>query len=249
MPFQAVKRFSWRPLIMTIPWLTHSDKSKFPPVKRALDDGLLAAGGDLSTERLLCAYRAGIFPWFNENDPILWWSPNPRMVLFTDEIKLSRSLRKTMRTTELVVTLDNAFEQVMDACSQPRSSDIKSDPGTWIHPEMIDAYLQLHQQGHAHSVECWQNDKLVGGLYGVAIGHMFFGESMFSRVRDSSKIALVVLCQQLEKWGFPLIDCQVHSEHLASLGAKEINRDEFIKIITPLCAANVPAQHWQISTS
>ena len=221
---------------MTLPWLSLANDDQFPPIEHALEDGLVAAGGDLSPQRLLNAYRHGLFPWFNQNDPILWWSPNPRMVLFTDKIKRSKSLKKTLKTTSIKVTLDQAFEQVMAACSQPRS-DLIDDPnnGTWIHPEMIDAYVQLHQQGHAHSVECWQDGELVGGLYGVAIGKMFFGESMFSRIRDSSKIALVALCQQLERWGFKLIDCQVFSEHLASLGAEEIEQDEFMKYIHSLC--------------
>ncbi|NOQ94044.1 MAG: leucyl/phenylalanyl-tRNA--protein transferase [Methylophaga sp.] len=234
---------------MTLPWLSLSNDSQFPPVEDAFDDGLVAAGGDLSPERLLNAYRHGLFPWFNENDPILWWSPNPRMVLFTDKIKLSKSLKKTLRTTTLTISLDREFEQVMTACSLPRT-DIKDAPnsGTWIHPEMIDAYIQLHQQGSAHSVECWQDDKLVGGLYGVAIGKMFFGESMFSSVRDSSKVALVALCQQLHRWGFELIDCQVYSEHLASLGAEEIDREDFISHINDLSQQDTPNRPWQIDT-
>ncbi|MDC9725150.1 MAG: leucyl/phenylalanyl-tRNA--protein transferase [Gammaproteobacteria bacterium] len=232
---------------MSLPWLSLSNDTQFPPVEDAFDDGLVAAGGDLSPQRLLNAYRQGLFPWFNENDPILWWSPNPRMVLFTDKIKLSRSLKKTLRTTTLTISLDRKFKQVMTACALPRT-DVKDDPnnGTWIHPEMIDAYLKLHQQGSAHSVECWQDDKLVGGLYGVAIGKMFFGESMFSSVRDSSKIALVALCQQLHRRGFALIDCQVYSEHLASLGAEEIDREDFISYINELTQQESPNKQWQL---
>jgi len=232
---------------MSLPWLSLSNDNQFPSVEYALDDGLVAAGGDLSPKRLLNAYCHGLFPWFNEDDPILWWSPDPRMVLFTDKVKLSRSLKKTLRTTTLSVTLDRAFEHVMHACSLPRT-DSKHDANnsTWIHPEMIDAYSQLHQQGHAHSVECWQGNKLVGGLYGVSIGKMFFGESMFSTVRDSSKIALVALCQQLERWGFELIDCQIYSEHLSSLGAEEIDRKDFIHSINELCLQVSPRKPWQL---
>jgi len=234
---------------MSLPWLSLSNDNQFPPIKDAFEDGLVAAGGDLSPNRLLNAYRHGLFPWFNEDDPILWWSPNPRMVLFTDKIKLSKSLKKTLRTSSLSISFDRAFEQVMTACSQPRT-DLADDPnnGTWIHPEMIDAYVSLHQQGHAHSIECWQDGVLVGGLYGVAIGKMFFGESMFSRVRDSSKIALVTLCQQLNRWGFSLIDCQVYSDHLASLGAEEIEQAEFIKYINEYCQQDNVSNTWLLDS-
>mgnify|MGYP000323572920 CR=1 FL=1 len=234
---------------MSLPWLSLSNDDQFPPIEDAFEDGLVAAGGDLSPSRLLNAYRHGLFPWFNENDPILWWSPNPRMVLFTDKIKLSRSLKKTLRTSAFTITFDQRFEQVMAACSQPRS-DLADDPNnaTWIHPEMIDAYVALHQQGHAHSVECWQGGELVGGLYGIAIGKMFFGESMFSRVRDSSKIALVTLCQQLNRWGFSLIDCQVYSEHLASLGAEEIEQTDFIQYINELCQQDKSSEVWLLDS-
>ena len=217
---------------MSLAWLSLSDKSQFPSVKDSLEDGLLAVGGDLSPTRILNAYKQGIFPWFNEGDPILWWSPNPRLVLFTDEVKISKSLKKTLRKNTLSIRFDTAFKHVMLACSAPRSD---TDSGTWIHPEMIEAYTHLHQQGHAHSIECWQNDQLVGGLYGIAIGKMFFGESMFSTVTDSSKIALVTLCQQLHHWGFELIDCQVYSDHLARLGAVEIDRSDFITHINDAC--------------
>tara|TARA_R110001606_G_scaffold361754_3_gene514982 strand:+ start:39950 stop:40678 length:729 start_codon:yes stop_codon:yes gene_type:complete len=220
---------------MTITWLALRDDGLFPPVNQAFDDGLLAAGGDLSTTRLLSAYRQGIFPWFNKNDPILWWSPDPRLVLWTDQIKLSKSLKKTIRTTLMTVTFDLAFTQVITACSLPRQAGIDSGNSTWIHPDMIEAYNELHQQGHAHSVECWLDGQLVGGLYGIAIGQAFFGESMFSTVTDSSKLALVALCQQLQRWGFPLIDCQIYSEHLASLGALEISRNHFIEQLDKVC--------------
>ncbi|MDH2917024.1 MAG: leucyl/phenylalanyl-tRNA--protein transferase [Gallionella sp.] len=207
-----------------IPWL-HTD-SPFPPVSRALPqpNGLLAAGGDLSPQRLLEAYRHGIFPWFNSGDPILWWSPDPRMILIPSEFKLSHSLRKVIRKGAFEVHTDTAFEQVMCACAAPRNGE----NGTWVTEEMIAAYCELHRLGYAHSVEVWIGDELIGGLYGVAIGKMFYGESMFSRRSDASKIALALLARQLERWGFGMIDCQMHTPHLASLGARAIPRAEFI---------------------
>lgn len=233
---QKSSTVSWFNRVMSIIWLSTQVDSAFPDLDMANEDGLLAAGGDLSPIRLLNAYRHGAFPWFGKNDPILWWSPDPRMVLFTDEIKISKSLKKTLRNTSLTITFDHAFKPVIHACSQPRKQDnIDPENTTWIHPDMIDAYIELHRQGFAHSVECWHNDELAGGLYGIAIGKMFFGESMFSYLRDSSKIALVALCQQLQAWEYPLIDCQVYSRHLASMGAQEIPRHQFIDLITPLC--------------
>ncbi len=198
----------------------------FPPLQQALEypNGLLAAGGDLSPARLLDAYRHGIFPWFSEGDPILWWSPDPRMVLFPDEFKIANSLRKTLRNGHYEVRTDTAFEQVMRACAAPR----EGASGTWILEEMISAYCELHKMGYAHSVETWLDDELVGGLYGMALGRMFYGESMFSRHSDASKIALAHLAAQLERWDFGMIDCQMHTPHLASLGAREIARSEFI---------------------
>lgn len=220
---------------MTITWLPLQDNGLFPPVNQAFDDGLLAAGGDLSSTRLLSAYRQGIFPWFNKDDPVLWWSPDPRLILKTDQIKLSKSLKKTIRNTLMTITFDRAFSQVITACSMPRQGGADPEGGTWIHPEVIAAYNELHLQGHAHSVECWLDGQLVGGLYGIAIGCAFFGESMFSTVTDSSKLALVALSQQLQRWGFPLIDCQVYTKHLASLGAVEISRHNFIEQLDSLC--------------
>jgi leucyl/phenylalanyl-tRNA--protein transferase len=234
---------------MTITWLSLTDDGLFPPVNQSFDDGLLAAGGDLSTTRLLSAYRQGIFPWFNRNDPILWWSPNPRLILWTDQMKLSKSLKKTIRTTLITVTFDQAFKQVITACSLPRQEGIDPDNSTWIHPDMIAAYNKLHDQGYAHSVECWLDGQLVGGLYGIAIGHVFFGESMFSTVSDSSKLALVALCQQLQRWGFPFIDCQIYSQHLASLGALEITRNDFIKQLDKFCSQDPKINNiglWQL---
>ncbi|MBE9533127.1 MAG: leucyl/phenylalanyl-tRNA--protein transferase [Proteobacteria bacterium] len=220
--------------------------SAFPPVEQAFDDGLLAAGGDLSASRLINAYQHGIFPWFNKNNPILWWSPDPRMVLLTDQVKLSRSLKKSIRLTELTVTMDRAFNDVMIACAAPRLNDNNADDHTWIHPNMIQAYTELHQQGIAHSIECWQQDKLVGGLYGIALGNVFFGESMFSLQQDSSKIALVTLCQQLQRWNYPVIDCQIYSDHLASLGAKEIARSDFVSYIDIENSNAYDNKQWQL---
>lgn len=202
------------------------DQQPFPPVELALEhpNGLLAAGGDLSPERLLDAYRHGIFPWFNADDPILWWSPDPRMVLFPDECRISHSLRKTLRKGNYEIRTDSAFEAVMRACATPRDGQ----DGTWIQEEMIVAYCALHRMGYAHSVETWMEGELVGGLYGMALGRMFYGESMFSRRSDASKIAVAHLAGQLERWGFGMIDCQMSTPHLASLGAREIARGEFV---------------------
>ena len=208
------------------------DNAPFPPLERALraPNGLLAMGGDLSPARLLDAYRHGIFPWFNAEDPILWWSPDPRMVLFPPEFKITRSLRKTLHRKEFEVRTDSAFEQVMRACAAPRNGQ----PGTWIHKEMIASYAALHRMGHAHSVETWMDGKLAGGLYGVAIGRMFYGESMFSNRTDASKIALAHLAAQLARWNFGMIDCQMNTPHLATLGAREIPRMKFIESLQEL---------------
>lgn len=217
-------------------WIDPRDKEFiFPDVSLALDepDGLLAIGGDLNPQRLMAAYRQGIFPWYNAGQPILWWSPNPRTVLFPEKLKISRSLRKTLRKQIFHVTLDQAFTDVIEACSAPRDYD--EQPGTWITADMKQAYQQLHTQGAAHSVECWSDGQLVGGLYGVAIGRVFFGESMFSRRSDASKVAFVTLVQQLSHWGFGLIDCQIHSQHLERLGAEAIDREHFITLLNTLC--------------
>lgn len=219
-----------------IPWLGRAHA--FPPLEHALcePNGLLAAGGDLSPARLLAAYRRGIFPWFGEGEPILWWSPDPRMVLYPAEIRVSRSLRKALRRGDHDIRVDTAFGAVMRACAEPRPHQA----GTWIVPEMIDAYAELHRRGHAHSVEAWRDGHLVGGLYGVAIGRAFFGESMFTRVPDASKLALVHLARQLERWQFGLIDCQMRTAHLASLGAREIPRARFARALEQL--VNYPAE-------
>lgn len=210
-----------------VPWLRGN--APFPPVSRALKspNGLLCAGADLSPARIIDAYSHGIFPWFSEGDPILWWSPDPRMVLFPDELKMSRSLRKAVARGSYETRVDTAFRAVMEECAQPRDGH----GGTWIVPEMVEAYTELHRRGHAHSVESWLDGELVGGLYGVALGRVFFGESMFARAPDASKVALVKLVERLRPQGYRLIDCQQATRHLASLGAREIPRAEFAKLV------------------
>lgn len=205
-------------------WLQR-DSLNFPPLNRALREpnGLLAAGGDLSPARLTQAYRHGCFPWYQDGQPILWWSPDPRTVLFPDELHVSRSLSKCLRQQRYRVTFDQQFNQVIQACAAPRAYA----DGTWITTPMQQAYLQLHQQGLAHSVEVWHEDELVGGLYGLAMGRLFFGESMFSRADNASKVGFVTLVRQLQHWGFSLIDCQMPTEHLHSLGARAISREDF----------------------
>ena len=205
----------------------------FPPVEQAFKEpnGLLAAGGLLTPEWLTQAYRNGIFPWFNKGEPILWWSPDPRAVLFPDELIISRSLRKVINKNRFTITFDKAFIQVMKACAAPR----KNSSGTWITQEMLHAYSELHKFGVAHSVEVWQNGELVGGVYGIVLGQIFFGESMFHRVPNASKVAFVKLIGQLQKQDIKLIDCQIRSDHLQSLGATEIPRTEFLKLLNRYC--------------
>ena len=206
--------------------LRPDNRRRFPPVEYATAEGLLAVGGDLSSERLLEAYRHGIFPWYSAGQPILWWSPDPRAVLYPERLKIRRSLKQTLRRGHFCVRFDTAFRDVMLACAAPR--DQYPGGGTWITDEMIEAYRHLHELGFAHSVETWHDERLVGGLYGVALGGVFFGESMFSRATDASKVALVALAERLRTWGFALIDCQVPSAHLSSLGAEEIPRARFL---------------------
>ena len=205
----------------------------FPPLHKALrdPDGLLAIGGILSNERLLDAYKRGIFPWFNLGQPVMWWSPDPRCVLFPDELKISRSLNKRLRQQQYTVSYDKAFRDVINECAAARNGI----DDTWITDGIKEAYLSLYKLGYAHSVECWQEDKLVGGLYGLAMGKVFFGESMFSRSSDASKVALVDLSQRLIAKEFKLIDCQVHSRHLQTLGAKPIQRELFIQFLNNYC--------------
>ncbi|BAN35670.1 leucyl/phenylalanyl-tRNA--protein transferase [Sulfuricella denitrificans skB26] len=223
-----------------IPWIDND--APFPPLSSALREpnGLLAAGGDLSPQRLIEAYSRGIFPWFNPGEPILWWSPDPRMVLFPGELKVSRSLRKTLKNQTCEIRIDTAFRQVMQACAAPRDGH----SGTWISPAMVAAYTELHRQGLAHSVETWMNGKLVGGLYGISLGRMFYGESMFSLATDASKIAFVHLVRQLDSWGYGMIDCQMKTAHLASLGAREIPRAEFSQKLTELVNFPEDIGHW-----
>ncbi len=225
-----------------IAWLREDEA--FPAVDRALraPNGLLAASGALTPAMLRAAYQHGIFPWSSDGEPVLWWSPDPRLVLFTNELKIARSFRKRLamvaRGEEFTLRVDAAFERVMRACAAPRSGQ----DGTWITAAVIDGYVALHRQGLAHSVELWRADTLVGGLYGVALGRMFFGESMFSRRADASKVALVMLVHQLARWGFELVDCQLSTTHLASLGAREIPRTEFVRHVERLVRqSSVPA--------
>jgi leucyl/phenylalanyl-tRNA--protein transferase len=227
-----------------IPWLRAGDPPEaFPPVDSALaePDGLLCAGGDLAPSRLLAAYRHGIFPWFSDGQPILWWSPDPRTVLYPSELKVSRSLGKTLRNRGFVVTLDRAFDAVMQHCADPALRPA----GTWISPPMQSAYRQLHQLGHAHSFETWDGDRLVGGLYGVALGRVFFGESMFSVERDASKVALHALARLLHAHGGRLIDCQIASAHLESLGARSIPRGEFVDELAAAIPDLQPDPRWR----
>jgi leucyl/phenylalanyl-tRNA--protein transferase len=225
-----------------IPWLEAGDA--FPPVSRALKEpnGLLAVGADLSVARLREAYRRGIFPWFNEDQPILWWSPDPRMVLVPADVKISRSLAKRLRRRDYEVRADTAFGAVMRACAAPRDGHA----GTWITPAMVEAYEAFHCAGHAHSVETWIGDELVGGLYGVALGRVFFGESMFARRTDASKIALAHLARQLERWGYGVIDCQMATAHLARLGAREVPRALFIRKLGELVNYPDPPGAWRL---
>ena len=199
---------------------------RFPPVDLASPEGLLAIGGDLAAGRLIEAYRHGIFPWYSQGQPIMWWSPDPRAVLFSGNIKISRSLAKIIRQSRFNISFDQAFPAVVQACSEPREK--QTEVGTWITPAMASAYCKLHKMGQAHSVEIWQAEKLVGGLYGISLGRAFFGESMFSLTSNSSKIALTMLAKQLQRWNFHFIDCQLPSEHLSSLGVESVTREKLI---------------------
>ena len=232
----------------TLSWLDpHS--LEFPPIEQALEDpdGLIAVGGDLSIERLLAAYRQGIFPWYEAPQPILWWSPNPRTVLFPDKIHISKSLSKRLRRQEYRISFDMAFDQVIEQCANTLRNG-RND--TWIGLAMIEAYRRLHKHGYAHSVECWYQGQLVGGLYGIAIGRMFYGESMFSLRTDASKAAFVHLARQLHRWDFAMIDCQVSNPHLLSMGAEEIDRGRFIDIVTRQINLSGPdPEAWKINDS
>lgn len=223
-----------------LPWL--DGDTPFPPLSRALTspNGLLAAGGDLSPQRLLQAYSQGIFPWYNPGEPILWWSPDPRMVLIPQQLRITRSLAKVLRNRSYEIRVDTAFRQVMTACAAPRDAE----GGSWIGPEIIDGYCALHQLGHAHSIETWIDGELAGGLYGVALGKMFYGESMFARRNDASKIAFVHLVQKLQQWGFGMIDCQMFTHHLHSFGAQLIPRTQFAATLKLLIAEEPMFKPW-----
>jgi leucyl/phenylalanyl-tRNA--protein transferase len=200
----------------------------FPPVSEADEEGILAVGGDLNPERLELAYKSGIFPWFNEGEPILWWAPDPRMVLFLDELIISKSMRNVLNRNQFKVTLNASFKEVMLNCQK---IEREGQNGTWISDEMIDAYCKLNEKGIAKSIEVWQDEVLVGGLYGIDLGHVFCGESMFSKVSNASKVAFIALVNYLEKNNYKLLDCQVYNSHLESLGCREIDRDEFMSIL------------------
>ncbi|MEM7468431.1 MAG: leucyl/phenylalanyl-tRNA--protein transferase [Pseudomonadota bacterium] len=217
----------------------------FPDAETALDDpdGLLAAGGDLREDSLLTAYAQGVFPWFSEGQPILWWCPAERSVMVPGEHKISRSLRKTLNKAQFNVSLDMDFAGVIDACAAPR----EKSPGTWITESMRSAYTRLHRAGYAHSVECYIEDELVGGLYGIALGSVFFGESMFSRRSDASKVALVKLSEYLYEWGYGLIDCQIHNPHLSTMGASLIPRSTFLGALRNLTRQSPSKEAWQLS--
>jgi len=220
---------------------------RFPPVEQASPEGLLAFGGDLRPERLLEAYRHGIFPWYNDDQPILWWSPDPRAVLFPEKLHVSRSLNRSLRSNRFTATLDRCFQEVMTQCAGPRPQ--YPEGGTWITPAMIEAYTRLHELGYAHSVETWLEHRLVGGLYGVALGGAFFAESMFTLVDDASKVALVLLVRQLQSWNFRIIDCQQSSPHVMRFGAEEIPRRDFLDHLTAALALPERRGNWQLDDS
>lgn len=224
-------------------WISTSDPPEaFPDIDTAMrePDGLLAAGGDLSSQRLLAAYRLGIFPWFDDGQPILWWSPDPRCVLVPGDFYVSRRLRRDLRQSTAIIRFNHGFDEVIRKCAEPRMTQ----QGTWITTDMISAYGQLHEEGWAHSIEVWQDDELIGGLYGLAIGSLFFGESMFSRQDNASKYALYALSRHLHARGFELIDCQVASQHLLTLGATMMRREEFKRILRSRCEPPAKFVDW-----
>ena len=224
-----------------LPYLTN--QCPFPDINQALKepDGLLAAGANLSVPRLLNAYSNGIFPWYSEGEPILWWSPNPRTIFDTQHYNPPKSLCRFVRKSDWQITLNNAFEEVIEACAEPR----EDSQGTWITDEIIDAYITMHKEGHAHSIEVWQNEKLIGGIYGVSIGKLFCGESMFSKESQASKIALSCLIGYIKQYDFPILDAQIKNPHLTSLGATQINRSDFISTVHQQIKIMPPAEIWQ----
>jgi len=223
-----------------------SDENIFPPPELAEESGLLAVGGDLCEERLLLAYSMGIFPWYSSDDPILWWSPDPRLVLLPDDLRISRSLMQTINKGTFKVTMDTAFESVIKACATVHRKD---DGETWITSDMIDAYISLHKSGYAHSVESWYDGELVGGLYGISLGSAFFGESMFTKKSNASKVAFAFLVQQLSKWDFTVIDCQITTAHLKSFGAIEISRSEFLEQLQSSLNIAGRKNRWKVNKS
>ena len=228
--------------IIDLPCLDKNPATPFPPSSQALisPNGLLAWGGDLHPQRLLAAYRAGIFPWYSDNQPILWWSPTPRCILFPSEVHVSKRTRRRYNSGRFTLTADTAFRQVIQACAQARGDA----EGTWITQEMATAYEELHRMGHAHSVEAWLDGQLAGGIYGLAIGQVFFGESMFTGQTDAGKICLIALCRQLQRWNFEMLDSQVSNPHMLSMGAREISRQEFEKRLAEGIACTRPAESW-----
>jgi leucyl/phenylalanyl-tRNA--protein transferase len=218
-----------------------SQKIEFPSPHFAEEDGLLAVGGCLSEERLLLAYRMGIFPWFSEGDPVLWWSPDPRLVLYPQELRVSKSLQKVIRKKQFHLTMDTAFTRVINACASSRTQNAE---GTWITKDMIESYIKLHESGFAHSVEAWYKGELAGGLYGVSLGRCFFGESMFTRLSNASKIAFVALVHFLEKLSFDLVDCQITTRHMVSFGAKEVPRAKFLKQVGDSLQSSTKKGKW-----
>jgi len=225
-----------------VPVFLLSDTIEFPPPHLASEDGLLAVGGDLSQKRLLLAYRMGIFPWFSNNEPILWWSPDPRLVLYPHEIKISKTLKKIIKKEVFKVTMDLAFNEVINQCAQIR---MKKNQGTWIIEDIIEAYCQLHESGFAHSVEVWRQGELAGGLYGVSLGKCFFGESMFTLVSNASNVGLVKFVEHLKELSFDMIDCQVTTEHLIRFGAREITRTLFLKQLEKSLTAPTQKGKWE----
>lgn len=211
-----------------MPVFSLTEKVSFPPPEFAEDSGLLAMGGDLCVDRLLTAYKQGIFPWYEETTPILWWAPDPRMVLFPEDLHISKSLKKIIKKNQFEITFDKAFGEVISSCAYVR---LDKGEETWITPEMVNAYIDFHRAGYAHSVEVWHNGELAGGVYGVALGRAFFGESMFTNIDNASKVGFVYLVEHLKKWGFRFIDCQVATDNLERFGAKEIPRKEFMEIL------------------
>jgi len=221
-----------------------SDRLVFPPVELAEENGLLAIGGDLSPDRLLLAYRNGIFPWYSEGEPILWWCPSPRMVIFPAEFRVPKRLARLIRQGTYSITMDKAFSEVINGCAETYR---RHEKGTWITDDMIRAYCRLHELGYAHSVECWLGKELAGGLYGISLGGIFFGESMFSRKPNSSKVALAHLADKLRQWNFDLIDCQMKTKHLMQFGAREIPGEEFQEILERSLSGSTRKGEWQVS--